>query len=434
MKETGVNIYILPAILLLTCVFVGVICYTRIPFYTFLFPFLCIVILSVVNYRSCFKGSKWGILFVVIWIIKFIALCYHSVYKSLPMGGVDWIGFNYNALELLSSNESYMGILLSPDQSLLPKIVAIIYSIGGISVEVIYFYMFITSLLTQLYIYRIFMLLTGQVDVSQKICLLWMIWPIEFIFSITFLREMPIQFLFTVSFYQFLLFLKYNRSKCAIHAILLIMIAMLIHSGVVAVLFSYLLLWAIHDKRFRLLRISSGVALLLVALFSPLGEMLMHKFGSIENIEDVVRDPHQTDRANTTYMYIIPTDVKEFISQIPYRFIMFALSPLPWQAYDMPTFFAWLMDGVFQLFFLYKIIILLFHSQYESRLRMEIRRVLLLIFFGVNFVFSIGTADYGTAMRHRAKIFPIMMIFFIPLFETRNTYTYRMNLKIQVDG
>jgi hypothetical protein len=160
-----------------------------------------------------------------------------------------------------------------------------------------------------------------------------------------------------------------------------------------------------------------GIFLLLVALSSPLGEMLMHKFGSMETIEDVMRDPHQTDRANTTYMHTIPTTVDTFITQIPYRFFMFTLSPLPWQIYDMPTFLAWLLDGVFQLFFFYKIIMLLFHHQFESRFSLEIKRVVLLIFFGVHFVFSIGTADYGTAMRHRAKIFPMMLIFLTPFFE-----------------
>jgi hypothetical protein len=198
-------------IFFLICVFLIVVYYTKMPFYTFLFPFVCIVLLSILNYCVCFKGSESEITFIAIWVIKFITLCYHSVHKSVPMGGVDGLGFNNRALTLLSSNDSCIGILFSPDQSLLPKIVAIIYSIGGLSVEVIYFYMFTTSLITQLYIYKIFILLTGKVDVSRKICLLWMIWPIEFIFSITFLREMPIQCLFTVSFYQFLLFLRYNR-------------------------------------------------------------------------------------------------------------------------------------------------------------------------------------------------------------------------------
>jgi hypothetical protein len=379
--------------------------------------------LGVINYRTCFKGSRWRFVFIPLWIIKFITLCYHSVNKYAPIGATDWKDFNRQALELCSANgESCLNILLVPDYSLLPKIVAIIYSIGGYSVEVIYFYMFIASLVTQLYIYKIYMLLTRQVNISQRITLLWMIWPIEFYFSITFLREIPIQCLFTISFYQFLLFLKYNRLKCVISAVLLIAVAMLIHSGMVAVLLVYLLVWAIHDKRFRLLRISLGIMLLLVTLSSPLGEMLMHRFISMENIEDVVKDHHQNDRAMTTYMHTIPTTVEEFIAQIPYRFIMFSLGPLPWQVYDIPTFIAWLLDGVFQLFFFYKIVTLLFNRNPISRFALETRRVVLLIFFGVNFVFAMGTAEYGTAMRHRAKIFPMMMIFFTPFFKEKKVH------------
>jgi hypothetical protein len=143
----------------------------------------------------------------------------------------------------------------------------------------------------------------------------------------------------------------------------------------------------------------------------------------METIEDVVRDPHQNDRANTTYLYHIPTTVEAFITQIPYRFIMFTLSPLPWQVYDIPTFIAWLFDGIFQLFFFFKIIILLFDNHPRSRFGRETKRVVLLVFFCVNFIFALGTADYGTAIRHRAKIFPMMMIFFTPVFEKRDMYT-----------
>jgi hypothetical protein len=420
MEQAGIKKYILLIVLLLACFFAGVVCYTGIPCSTFLFPFLCIVILSIVNYYYCFKGSKWGILFIVIWIIKFIALCYHSVEKYAPVGGTDWVMFDRLALELCSTTGgSCVNILLSSEQSLLPKIVAIIYSVGGHSVEVVYFYMFTASIITQLYIYKMFRLLTGQTDVSRKMCLLWMIWPLEFYFSITFLREIPIQCLFTISFYCFLVFLKYNRSRYFIYAISLISVAMLIHSGMVAVMLVYLLIWAIHNERLRMFRLSLAIVLLLVAMISPLGEMLMHRFISMENIEDVVKDHHQNDRANTTYMHTIPTTAEEFIVQIPYRFIMFSLSPFPWQVYNMPTFIAWLLDGVFQLFFFYKIVTLLFNRKPTSRFALETRRVVLLIFWGVNFVFAMGTAEYGTAMRHRAKIFPMMMIFFTPFFKEK---------------
>jgi hypothetical protein len=348
-----------------------------------------------------------------------VALCYHSVNKDTPMGGIDWTGFNQRALELLSTNNTCIDILLTQDQTLLPKMVAGIYSFGGYSVEVVYFYMFIASLITQLYVYKTFKLLTKQPDIAKKISLLWMIWPIEFVFSITFLREMPIQCFFTTSFYQFLLFLKYNRFRCAINAILLITVSVFIHSGMIAVLLVYLFVWATRSGRFRGVKISLGIFLLLLVLSSPVGVMLMHKFGSMETIEDVVNDPHQNDKANTTYLYTIPTTPEEFITQTPYRFIMFTLSPFPWQVSNLPTFLAWLLDGIFQLFFFYQILCLLFNHQFKSRFSFEIRRTVLFIFFGLNFVFCLGTADYGTAMRHRAKILPMMMIFITPLFNKK---------------
>jgi hypothetical protein len=339
--------------------------------------------------------------------------------KNTPLGGTDWAGFNRRALELLSINNNCINILLTPDESLLPKMVATIYSFGGYSTEVVYFYMFAASLITQLYVYKTFKLLTKQSDIAKKISLLWMIWPIEFIFSITFLREMPIQCLFITSFYQFLLFLKYNRFRCIINAILLIAVAVLIHSGVVAVLLVYLFVWATRSNKFRMLKVSLGIFSLLLVLSSPVGGMLMHKFGSIKTIEDVVEDSHQNDRANTTYMYTIPTTPEEFITQIPYRFIMFSLSPFPWQVYDISTILAWLLDGVFQLFFFYQILRLLFNCQMKSKMALEIRKTVLLIFFGLNFVFCLGTAEYGTAMRHRAKILPMMIIFVTPLFSKK---------------
>jgi len=422
-KNTILLIIIL--VFVLVCAIIITHSYTQIPVLSLL-PVLVFILIAVLWQLKYFTRNKIKGIFFILLIIKYSVLCYQSINRDIPMGGVDWINFNRSALEILDANNSIASIL-SSDFNLFPKLVAIIYYLFGNDITLIYFYVFGISIITQIYIYKTTLLLTNNSYSSQKIALLWMIWPIEFIFSITFLREIPTQCLFIMSVYHFTLFLKQNRFRNLLIALLLSILATLMHSGMIAIMFVYLFIWATKGEQIsNILKIGLGVVLIVTLLASPLGELMITKFKNIDSIEDVIAV--QTVRGNTNYVSTVPTSTLGLFLQLPYRIIMFAISPLPWQIFSMETLIAWLVDGILQLFMWYKIFQYSFKYKPASRFARTFKRTFLFVIFSTYMLFALGTNNYGTAMRHRVKLFP-MIILLLPILSQGNTNTMYIKIK-----
>ena len=384
---------------------------------------VCVMILCAAFFNlKDFSNKKYFTLFIFLFIIKFVLLCYQSVNKNLPMGGVDWWNYNRFALDILENENSIIDFLLY-DGELFSKGVAVIYYIFGHSIELIYFYVFATSLFAQLFIYKTVYLLTNNKNTAQKISLLWMVWPIAFIFSITYLREIPIQFLFAASFYFFVLFIKQKRFYNFIICVIFVILATLAHSGMIAVLISYLLIWATSSKRLsKWLRIGFGIACFVVLLTLPVGQQMIQKFGGAEDVEDVIAFQDKLSFGNTDYIGDIPDNTSGFIMQIPYRFVMFSLSPLPWQIYDFNTLIALIVDGLLQLYIFFLLFRWTFKYKPANEFASVFKKSFIIVLLATYFVFSLGTNNYGTAMRHRAKILP-MIILLIPLVSNKQSNT-----------
>ena len=89
---------------------------------------------------------------------------------------------------------------------------------------------------------------------------------------------------------------------------------------------------------------------------------------------------------------------------------MFALSPLPWQATTLGTAIAVLIEGLPRLFMLYMLAICYFRCRTGAPRRDALLIGLLVTIVVTYVVFSLGVSTYGTAIRHRAKLFPVEII------------------------
>jgi hypothetical protein len=398
--------------------------YTQIGLIPLIFVYIIIFYGIIINIKKISNRKYLGY-FLILLFVKLIFLCYQSVKKEVPLGATDWKVFDILAKSLLSQADSIFSIIISSgskEDALFSKIVAMLYYIFGRTPELISFYVFATSFITQLFLYKTVFFLTNNKNTAQKIALMWMIWPIEFLFSASFLREMPIQCLFIVSFYYFLQFLKQEHFPSLIKSVISILTATLMHSGMVAVLFAYLFIWAIRNNRYVLFKVVLGFVSLLVLLTSPVGKQMTQKMGEINEIElaVIVENMPKSTRGNTNYVDKAPTNTAELLIQLPYRLFMFAFSPLPWQIINLSTLFAWLIDGIFQLLFAFLLFRLLFKFNSTTQFASNLKKTIFTVIISTYIVFSLGTNTSGTAMRHRSKIIP-MVILLIPLTSaTRN--------------
>ena len=89
--------------------------------------------------------------------------------------------------------------------------------------------------------YRVGLIFIKDKYFLSNVIILSLIWPINLIFSITVLRETPIQLTFIISFYYLLKYIKELKVRYIISALIYSIIATLFHSGMIVLVIIYIL-------------------------------------------------------------------------------------------------------------------------------------------------------------------------------------------------
>jgi hypothetical protein len=398
--------------------------------------FYLLILLIFINNIQLLSKKNHQIIYSLVFTVSNFLLIYQATNKNIPLGGVDWGNFNRQAMLVLNESNSFISFI-SHEQNLFAKFVAIIYYIFGPNIEQMYFFIFLTSLLVFQYIYKTAYFLLNDKNKASLVALIWSIWPSEIIHSVTFLREMPIQLLFIMSLYYFLIFINKRKVAFFFIAIALSILSSMMHSGMIGVVVTYLFIGvSILGSRgtgtsiFSPIRIAIFIAVVLVLVNSPIGEAMTLKFQDIESVEDLI-DKKQRIEGNTAYITSTPQNSMDLLLQTPYRLFMFALAPLPWQVYSLGTLLSWILDGLLRCVVVWKLFefFKLFKPKCENE---HVYKYLFLLMIILTYlIFSWGTQNYGTAIRHRLKIFPMEIILIFPYLEMIKS---RINFKIKLKG
>lgn len=402
-------------VIMLFSYFISII--TNSALYSTFFSLSLIFIAIIFNLRK-FISKKLIFIYLLIILVKIAFLIYQATNKNLPLGGVDWIYYHNFGEELLSlSNGDLLSLITLGNYDLFTRITAFIYFLFGVNPEQMYFYVFLSSLIVFNYIYLTSIEILNDKKKAQIIALLYLIWPIEFIHSITFLREMPIQLLFIMSIYYFVRFIKYRRIKYVIFAIVLISLAAMMHSGMIGVLLTYIFILIISSKKrgidsFNPIKFLIFILIVTTFLQSPISKPLTGKFGGVNSVNDVVENKFRDSGLDATTNYInhIPESTGGLILQFPYLFSMYSLSPLPWQVKNFSTLLAFFIEGIPRLFIVYMLIKYFIKYKPKTPKEKQLKMTFMILILLTYLIFSLGTKSYGTAMRHRAKIFPLEII------------------------
>lgn len=369
--------------------------------------------LAVWTNTRVLQGSRYLHWYAVTLAVKLALLVYQIQFKNLPMSGVDWRFYHQFGVLLATQANGDVGQIITSGFDLFTRLTAVVYSAFGADPEQMYFFVFITSLLTFRYIYGAAEILLKDEVAARRVALLFMIWPNEIVLSVTFLREMPIQMLVAASLYYFLRFWNGKGPQHLALAVGLSLAATLMHSGVIAVpvAYAYLAIRAKDRAGLQVVRTAAFAAVAVLFLSSPMAEPLLAKFGDLSDPSTIdLGGTGGTEALSATTYYLNPDLGDAPLIQLPYRFAMFALSPLPWQATTTGTAIAVLIEGLPRLFMVYMLVVC-FRRCRTGKPRHDVLLVCLLLTIVVSYViFSLGVSTYGSAMRHRAKFFPIEII------------------------
>lgn len=390
---------------------------------------ICAGILVVRNYIS--SGKYQGI-YILLLFAHVGALLYQMTGHALPMSGGDWGVFVRRANTMLANAERTLDIFnvfsnkLSGD--LYERLCAYIYYVFGYNQKYMYTVSFICGEIVYYNMFKISSLIENEEETGNAIIasIVFYATPIEIVYSVDFLREMLVQAFVIVACYSFFLYIK-NKSITRLGvALILSIVASLIHSGYVGVLIAFVACFFLMDRKQDRLNVSLiRIIIVFIVVFaiyvSPIWSIIATRLSGVDSLADLadISSNQYAGLGNTTYIGA-PRSVLGVILQTPLRFFYYLVSPLPWQVRSMSTIIAMLLDSTFRWVVFYRIIKMLFHRDYH--IRMGERNFVLfqssvIIIAVITLIFCWGTSNYGTAMRHRTSMYPIELILISVIWE-----------------
>ncbi len=290
----------------------------------------------------------------------------------------------------------------------------------------------INALLGSLVAFNVFQIakLLGLQQRTSRI-ITWVIafFPVLIFSSTSMEREAPLTFLFTSGVYQLLKGRRSQNIGNLFLSVFLLGLAAILHGAVLI-----LLIIAITYLTFIEFRnLPKGK---MVSLFRPIVTILMVVFcgylfltqgldqfkvtgavrtifqqRSIEGVFDIER----TEEGRTDYIQeeVHIKSPPALVLHLPLRLVYFLCAPFPWQISAAKDLLG-LLDA---MFFIVMMVSLFWLK--KSAFRHPDLKLILLIIVGYVLIFSLGTSNYGTAIRHRAKVAPLLLCCAVYAYEKR---------------
>ena len=264
-------------------------------------------------------------------------------------------------------------------------------------------------------IYEIIKLITSNnKKVALRAVIIITFFPMDILYSAVLLREQFIILFLVLSFWFLIRFIKNGIFFEFLISVGLHLMAMIFHSGILFLLIVHLYTLLFFKKKKRQSRLKWKKVLKFGVLGIILFKILGHfkKFAFLTKMFDINYLNHiligrflvGTGAGRTVYLTsFIPSNIFIFAIYLPIRMIYFLFSPFPWMMGNVSDVIVF-VDG-----FIYLILVVRAVRRLEF-LEEKIRKTILLYFIAFTLVFSIGTTNYGTAMRHRHKILWLIAI------------------------
>jgi len=251
---------------------------------------------------------------------------------------------------------------------------------------------------------------------------LYGLYPQNIIFSSILLREALMQFFFIYSIFFFSKWLMTNNRVNIFKTVIFVLLCSLFHSGMIISLLVYGYMFLFLDikkyrfkysfKRLTLFFLCCGLSLTIIAN-DP--SILNGKFSILQTDENNLSliEKYQSnsgiEEGGSTYLknYKVSSAV-DFIFLTPLKLIYFIFSPMPYDIRGLGDLTAILIDSSFYYFLIFKVIRsrkLIINNFFRI-----FPKIFFILFLIVALGFALGTENTGTAMRHRAKIFPALLM------------------------
>ncbi len=373
------------------------------------------------------RYMKEAFLLLLIGLFLRLFTMYWDIYANdiflLPNSGEDSVGF-YLAAVSISENLGFLrGEIYG---GLYSKILGIVLYLGPESRILLQYINVLLGIFTIMLVYKIMTQLKVDLQYKKILLLVMVFFPSSIILSSILLREAFITFLITLSFAYFLQWIFKGDLKNAVLSITALIIGGLFHSGVIIIFIGYFFMFLFYrpqKKKFQTSRetvfVFSALLLSIVYLTSlepeqiPFLAKYTHALETTENLYEITTD----GRGGSSYLdTLVINNPIQLILYSPLKMFYFYISPLPMDWRGLKDIITFTADSMFYgVLFLYPVF------NYRKLIKGDpVAISLFIMLLAATFTFGIALNNTGTAMRHRNKLFYLIILLFSISIQKRN--------------
>jgi len=241
--------------------------------------------------------------------------------------------------------------------------------------------------------------------------------PFSIIYSSVILREATVIFPAVLGVRFWVLAMQQRRLIYHVITLLCFGISALFHYGCIALVFAWGLLPSVYHFLRQPTLLQKVVTAGLAGLASTIVLFVLYYFGVLDifmadKIElselsagGLGEGLQVAARGRASYLHgLVIASPLDMAWQLPIRMVYLLFTPFPWMVESLVDA-AGFIDAL-----IYLALILLCFLFYKRILRQPILVAMLVCFTLAIGVFSVGTSNYGTAIRHRAKFYPMLCL------------------------
>ena len=298
------------------------------------------------------------------------------------------------------------------------NLLALVYKITGRSPLVLLSLLNFISIITIIVISNCSYNIWKSENAKIKTLILLSIMPINILYSVSILREILILFFMSISILMLIYYIKSNRYIYIYLSIFLFSLNIFFHApllvGLVPIII-YFFIQSLKDLFIGLINGNMKIApifnttliffIIYNVLFFSWEKAIYSHFITLNIADQLVIHAKNTFTSGASFpLYTLPTNNIELFYLLPLRMIYFLFSPFPWDISSSIHLFG-LLDSLLSLLIFYFLV-----KNFKEIIMNKYLIILIFIFLSILIVYSLGTGNFGTAIRHKFKFFFIIII------------------------
>lgn len=375
---------------------------------------IVLIIFGVVFFMAfCRIDGKVANFIMVAYAIRIGFALFHHYIAPLPDSQSDALWFQNVAAQWSEAGVASIVQNFGSGAYLYAWLISIVFFLAGQGELLI---QVINVIFGTLIVWNVFRItaLVGSKSSAVKASWVATFFPTLILYSAVTMREAILVYLFTAGCIFLVKWVSNRKTTEIIKSIFLLFLAASLHTGLFAAVLVGLMFFGLYgisrsSGRYRVINIIVFLAVagvfLIVVIKSGWGLNKLSRFDNGLSLDAVGVIQARAARGRASYLSGFTIHgFGDFVWQMPIRLIFFLLSPFPWMISSKSDLIG-VLDAM-----LYWGLLILIMRKHRSLMKAIAQKHLIIMVFAVSIVFALPTSNYGTALRHRAKVVPLLIV------------------------